>query len=345
MRKADMRIERQSWRQKHETLFGESEFVARYIVPLVPELARNWAQKDWGIEIVRAKASDRMTLRYSFGSSVEIYGKAYFDDSAGRDAYRSLAHFWLEGFAAGSGLEIPEPLGFIATGNLLLMRRAEGTPLSDLTTTGTMEKALLGARLASRWLVKYQAAEIPGLPEESPCEKIEVLKIADALAKLAAERPEYSTLLIDMLHELRAIAPRGNSSPRPVMLHGQFRPAHVFVDGERLTVIDIEKLCLSDPAKDVARFVHVLKKSSLERGGNTECADRVAQELVAEYQRLSPLNLENLPYFRALLALKAFGKLLKSRKPEESVRRVVGEKYRAEFEAVTSKSAIRSVAG
>src|SRR5260221_5658251 len=130
MTSADTRIERQAWKQKHATLFGERGFVSQHVVPLVPELARNWNPQDWGIEIVRAKASDRMTLRYSFGSSREIYGKAYFDGPTARDAYRWLVHFWREGFGAESGLEMPEALGLIAEANLLLMRRAEGTLLS-----------------------------------------------------------------------------------------------------------------------------------------------------------------------------------------------------------------------
>lgn len=114
-------------------------------------------------------------------------------------------------------------------------------------------------------------------------------------------------------------------------MHGQFRPAHVFIDDTRATVIDIEKICLSDPAKDVARFCHVLKKTCLEERGDAERSDRVAQEFVAEYRAHSESNLENLPYFRALLALKAFAKLLKNRKLEETQRQSMRQAYRTEF--------------
>src|SRR5205823_6895 len=105
-------------------------------------------------------------------------------------------------------LEIPEPLGFIEEPSLLLMRRAEGTPLNELAAASSLEQALGAARVAARWLVKYHATHMPGLPVQSPCEAIEIFKTADMLAKTAADCPCHSSLLIGMLHDLHALAPR-----------------------------------------------------------------------------------------------------------------------------------------
>jgi aminoglycoside phosphotransferase (APT) family kinase protein len=326
------RRERRIWKQHQETLVADGDFVVGRVVPLVPELTRRSASVDWTAEIVRSKASDRITVRYTFGSVAVIYGKIYFDRSLGRGTLASLARLWEQGFAAGFGLEIPEPLGFIEEANLLLMRRAEGTSLNDLAASGVLDEALTSARAAARWLAKYHATDIAGLPVQAPCETIEILKIADALAKAAAERQDHSCLLISMLRDLHAVAPRRSSPARLVPLHGQFRPAHVFTDGNRAVVIDIEKICLSDPAKDVARFVHALKKTCFEEGGNVQRADQLAQEFVAEYRKHAPSNLENLAYFRALLALKALAKLLNSHKVDEYKRRVITEMYCFEFE-------------
>jgi aminoglycoside phosphotransferase len=335
MAQPETRLERRNWKQHQEGFDADRDFVLRRVVPLIPELTSGWDPVDWTVEIVRSKASDRITLRYAFGSVAVIYGKIYFDRSLGRAAHGSLAHLWEQGFAAGSGLEIPEPLGFIEEANLLLMRRAEGMPLNELAAASSLEEALTSARVAARWLVKYHATHIPGLPVQSPCETIEILTIADTLAKAAADCPSQSSLLISMLHDLHALAPRRNYSSPLVPLHGQFRPAHVFTDGNRATVIDIEKICLSDPAKDVARFVHALKKTCVEEGGNAQRADQLAGEFVAEYRKHAPSNLENLVYFRALLALKALAKLLKSHKVDEDERQVIAGMYCVEFERAT----------
>lgn len=131
---------------------------------------------------------------------------------------------------------------------------------------------------------------------------------------------------------------------RPTPVHGQFRPAHVFIESNRATVIDIEKICLSDPAKDVARFVHALKKNCLEESGDAQRAEQLAGEFVAEYRRIADSNLENLDYFRALLAFKALAKLLKSRKVNEEKRQAIGELYIAEFETATRARSVQTAA-
>ena len=332
MSRAESRLDRHAWKRNQEALFSDPDFVWKEIVPLVPEVASDGHLPDWAVEIVRNKAAGRITLRYSIGVLASIYGKAYFDFSAATEAYKCLTHLWMQGFARGSNLEVPEPLGLVPKANLVLMRCAQGASLDQRAETGSIEVALSDARVAARWLVKYQSTETPGLRAESPCEKLEILKLADAVAKVAAERPEHSALLIDMIHGLRSVAPKSNTSPPVVPMHGQFRPAHVFIDDTRATVIDIEKICLSDPAKDVARFCHVLKKTCLEERGDAGRADRVAEEFVGEYRTHRGSNLENMPYFRALLAMKAFAKLLKNRKIEEAHRHSMGLAYRTEFE-------------
>jgi len=312
---------------------------------LVPELTRSSDDRvNWTVEVVRSKATCRTTVRYTFERIAVIYGKLYFDRSLGRATYSTLAHLWKQGFAAGSGLEVPEPLGFLEEASLLLLRRAADTPLNELAVVGTLQEALTAVRIAARWLAKYHATEIPGLPVQSPCERIEILSIADARAKVAAEYPQYSPLLIGMLHDLHGALSTHKSSSRLVATHGQFRPAHVFSDGKRATVIDIEKICLSDPAKDVARFVHSLKKICIGEGHNPERGDELSREFVAEYRMLSPSGLGNLAYFRALLAFKAFAKLLKSHKVDEDERQALGEMYRLEFERTTHGNAFQGVA-
>jgi hypothetical protein len=333
MSHATSRLDRHAWKQNQEALFSDSDFVYGRVFPLMPEVARRGRHQEWTVEIIRNKAGGRLTLQYSVGSCKPIFGKAYFDFAAAGEAYRTLTHLWREGFGADSNLEIPEPLGIIPEANLVLMRSADGATIGERAATAPIEIALADARLAAHWLVKYQGVRIPGLRTETPCEKLEVLKIADALAKVAAECSGHSALLIDMLHGLRSVAPKCSTSPPVAPMHGQFRPSHVFIEGSRATVIDIEKICMSDPAKDVARFCHALIKTCIEQGGDKKRFSRVAQEFVAEFRLHRESSLENLPYFSALLALKSFAKLLKSRKVDEARREAMCGVYLAEFEA------------
>ena len=344
MTQKSTRSDRQAWKEGQMALLGNAEFVSQQIFPLLGDVSDDRLAAASEFEVIRNKLSSRMTLRYRFGSTFEVFGKAYHDASLASETHRTMADLWEQGFSSSSSMNIPEPLGVVSAANLLLMRGAQGVPLSDIIAAGGIDDALAGARLAARWLVKFQSTTVSGLRAESPCEKVEVLKLADAIAKVVAELPEHSALLIEMFHGLRSISPSGNSSPPLVLMHGQFRPAHVFIHGTQAAVIDIEKICLSDPAKDVARFCHVLKKTCAELAGEMARAERVAREFVDEYRRLNHQGLENLPYFKALLAMKALAKMLKNHKVEENQRQMICLMYSAEFEHALKEGSPRTLA-
>lgn len=334
------RRERRAWREQQERLVTDRDFAAQWIAPLAPDLAYGSPQSYWRVELVRSKASDRMTFRYNFGEFSSLYGKTYFHSSCAYATYRSLTYLWSHGFDAGCGLEIPEPLSIVEEAALVVTRNADGVPLDEVIATDSLDKAICAARAAARWLAKFHSTEIPDLEIEPPVARIEILKLADVLAKAAAEYPSYTSLLIGMLHQLESVAPSRIVSSPFTPVHGQFRPAHVFIKGGRATVIDIEKICLSDPAKDVARFVHVLNKTCLEQSGDRKRAGLIAQEFVSEYRALAPSNLRNLDYFLGLLAFKAMAKVLKNRKAAEDARQAATEMHRIAFEQATRAPAL-----
>ena len=325
------RGKRQAWKQGLEALLCSNEFVSQRIVSLW------WAgpygtPADWTFEVVRNKLSNRMTVKYSFGPGFEIYGKVYQDSSVGPETHRVMSFLWHYEFSSNSSLRIPEPLSFVPEANLLLIRKVSGAPLSDVAVSGHIEDAAAAMRLAAQWLAKLQKSQVPGLRSESPCERVGILAVADAVAKVASAAPEHAPHLIEMMHRLRNVAPASNTLPAQVPMHGQFRAAHVLVEGRHVNVIDIEKVCLGDPAKDVARFCHTLKKTCLEQAGDLERADELIRTFLAEYRLLCPSGLDNYPYFRALLALKAYAKVLTSRKLDEHRRNAICEGHYREFE-------------
>jgi aminoglycoside phosphotransferase (APT) family kinase protein len=216
--------------------------------------------------------------------------------------------------------------------------RADAASLSKIVMAGSPEEVITAIRATAEWLAKYHGTVAPGLRIESPCERIGILEIARVLANAAAECPDHCSVLISMLHQLQAIAPQGNSSSRLVPLHGDFRPARVFIDAHGATVVGIGSIGLSDPAKEVARFVNELKRTCVEGGYSVQHADELVQEFLITYEKLAPSSLQNLAYFRALEAFKAFGKLLLDRASSKEQRETLGKIYRTEFEQATQGS-------
>jgi aminoglycoside phosphotransferase (APT) family kinase protein len=329
---AGTKLERAAWTTQRAARLAERTFIAQQIIPQMPELLGASGSPDCSAEVVRALSTGRLTVRYALPSLETIYGKAYFDDNLGPTACRLLWHLWQHGFNSRNLRQVPEPLGYVAEEKLLLMRGARGTPVDTLFAVGPIKQAMRGARGAAHWLLQFHATEIPFLQVELPCERTEIFKVAALLAKAAAVCPRKAPLLLELNHLFRALAPSSNAPPKLVPLHGQFRPAHVFLDEDRVTVIDLDKIRLSDPAKDVARFIHVLKKSSFEEGKDVGRAKLLAREFVEEYRAGAPENLANLSYFYALYSLIAFAKTVKSRKLQEETRGSLEQLYLGEFE-------------
>jgi aminoglycoside phosphotransferase (APT) family kinase protein len=300
--------------------FLDRGFISEQIAPLVPEAASESSPPNWLSSIVRAKGTGRITLRYDFSNTSTIYAKAY-TDALGLHSYAALRNLWEDGFGKNSPLRVPEPLGFIPEEKLLLMRRAEGIPFAQLLFEENPKVDLCkAARYAAQWLAQLHASQMPLELVEPACERIKVFKLSDMMAKAAAAYPEQSALLLELLQKIRALAPR-ESLTVLTPTHGQYTPANVFLLDDQASVIDLDRICLSDPAKDVAMFVHRVRSLLFKDAQDSGLGDLMVREFLEEYRRLAPQNLTNLAYYSALYALKGFAKIAKDRGPCDPLRK------------------------
>ena len=67
-----------------------------------------------------------------------------------------------------------------------------------------------------------------------------------------------------------------------VQTHGRFHYEHIFVNGGPVTVIDFDRSLPSDPAKDLAEFLSMLRVRAFKRMGTTATVD-AATRLPEEY--------------------------------------------------------------
>ncbi len=299
--------------------FLDHGFVTEQIIPLIPEVTRESREPSWLSSIVRAKGTGRITLRYDFNDST-IYAKAY-TDALGAHSYNALHSLWTDGFGPAAHMRVPEPLGFLPDQNFLLMRRAEGTTLTELLfAENPAFDVFKAARSAAQWLAQLHASEMPFIEVEPPCERIKLFKLSDMMAKAAAAYPEQLPLLIELLQKIRTLAPR-ESETMLTPTHGQYTPANVFLHDDHASVIDLDRICLSDPAKDVAMFIHRVRSLLFKDANNSDKAEHIVREFLDEYRRRAPDNLRNLPYYQALYALKGFAKIAKDRGLQDPLRK------------------------
>jgi aminoglycoside phosphotransferase (APT) family kinase protein len=318
-------------RQRCAAVFSP-EFIARSVAPLCGEPGG----ADCLLQVVRLKGT-RFTLRCAFPSGAVIYAKAY-RGRQGSALFGNLRRLWVAGFNHGSPCRVPEPLAFLEDENIVLMREAQGRPLSRNLDDLPFEIAVEHVRAAARWLAALHATPISGFEREGACERSKILKEADILAEAAAAQPSRASALLGFLDAVHELAQAVNPSPQLTLTHGQFTPSTIFVDSGTVTAIDLDTLAVSDPAKDVATLMSKVKYRALFRaGGDAVLASRQADAFLDEYNRRAPENLANLQYYLALYCLKEFAKYIAAAGVDNVDRERAERLCRAELEPCLPK--------
>jgi hypothetical protein len=283
----------------------EAGFVAREVVPALPEMAGRDLGGDWAAAVVHADRRGRLTLRYDLDHVGPVYGLVR-PRGTGARIFEAQRYLWTHGFGDGARYRVPEPLVRVPREDLSLIRGARGTPLGQILLHGSRDAALEGARMAARWLAVLHATSLPGADVEAVSDRLHVLGLGIELARAAAAAPAHGGMLLELLQRLRCLAALYLPPSALVPAHGHYSPATVFLDGLDVTVTDLDRLRLSDPARDVACFIQQARRIAGKGCGEASHGDAVAQAFVEEYARHEPQHLQNLGYYGAWYALKQY---------------------------------------
>ncbi len=173
-----------------------------------------------------------------------------------RQTYALMEELWREGFDGRDDLRIVRPLAFLAASKLVLTAKAEGTNLKDLllSNDGSANSCI---RLAGNWLSKLHRAKVKSakwhhLEEEEKTLNTWVLR----LASLYPSCSERVRLMGRHILEIER-----STQKRSALIHGDFHPSNIFVNGRSLTVIDFDACCFFDPAQDLGYFLVQLEKA------------------------------------------------------------------------------------
>ena len=304
------RAERDSAMLQRGARFLTADFVVRELFPRLPQATANWS-----VEVARVTPA-RLTLRYTFDNGVAIYAKAYHQDLSPTKfrtvlparAFQTIRRLWKNGFGPEGIHHVPEPLAYLQEENVMVLGAARGIPLTDLLPQQPIDEAIDAARAAARWLAQLHASKIAPLPVEPVCDRIKILKELDAVSRAAAASPAKAAVLLELLREVRRLAPPSSSPLALTPVHAQYTPSTVFLEGPHATAIDLDNVGLGEPAADVARFVSKLKWSALRGRLEHPAAERMAGEFLDEYRGVGIDRLAALPYYTALYALKEYAK-------------------------------------
>ncbi|HEX7050565.1 MAG TPA: phosphotransferase, partial [Longimicrobiales bacterium] len=177
---------------------------------------------------------------------------------------------------------IARPIAYLAPWRLVLMSKAPGRTLAA-SLEDPRHARRRGAEAAA-WLARLHGVPLPDPPPAGdPAREAGPERF---VRELAAAAPDHAAR-IDALGRLLAEggAPR---SSRAVLLHGDLHPRNVFIDADRVTVIDFDHCTAGDPAGDVAYLVSQIQVAGFLRFGDFHWHDAAARAALATYLRQRP---------------------------------------------------------
>jgi hypothetical protein len=261
--------------------FTTSDFIETRILPLI-HATSNGRGSTCHSAIVQNTGTGRLTLRYDFGNENVFFAKLYCDDLGPR-CHEVNSALWNAGFNTSGRYRVPQPVGFLTDHNLLLMRCVPGTPLGAAFTGHAELDLVAGSREAAKWLAALHRCSLKtGMPD-SDWDSLKLFRMASRLIKATAARPEKLDTISGLMGMLKKRIAELPANRRFVFTHGRYHHDHVFLSAGATAVIDLDRCRPSDPAKDAAEFVRVLRLTAFKKAFNMGYVEEATTAFLGAY--------------------------------------------------------------
>ncbi len=203
---------------------------------------------------------------------VEWIGKRDTTKSVGKAAreFRTLQLLSDSGFGCKGRFRIPRPIHLSIDKEFILQEKAPGLVFEALLRQGD-SMACEAATSAGIWLARLHGMPITrggGCCYERHLSAVQ-LYVRELLAVSPCLAPDLALL------EARICQGLCSFQDVPLsLIHGDYHPQHIYVAGNRITVIDFDRSHFSDPAEDLGSFIVHTRLAALRLGRNPESVNR-----------------------------------------------------------------------
>jgi aminoglycoside phosphotransferase (APT) family kinase protein len=160
-------------------------------------------------------------------------------------------------------IRVVAPVGYSAKDSAAVWWQTRGWPLSRLLRdrTGDGARAVEQAGRALRVLHDgdpgngHHPAQALLRSRDHRAEAVSTLRAAEHIAALVPGAGRTCRMLVSDLVERLDRLP----AEAPTLSHGDFKADNLLVDGDRLTILDLDRVCWADPAMDLGKFLADLR--------------------------------------------------------------------------------------
>jgi tRNA A-37 threonylcarbamoyl transferase component Bud32 len=295
---------------------------------LVPAIAEefgpdNWELVSWDAETVQYRVDMRAILRLTISmretstgltSERQLYAKVYRGAEEGRRAQKAQYDLHQCAAALATHLVVAKPIIYADELHTLVTTAVPGTSLSEIIGRGL--GSVDAVKSAARAVAQFHQLEVDA-PHRPLAE--DMARLHKSQEFLASARPDLAGEVGGIV---QAVALGLESAPVS-LIHGDLKPDHILIDGDRVGLIDFDLLAVADPVVDVAHllaFLHKPEKRSRSLGQATE---NIGQIFVDEYFSYVPDSWRaRLPLYHTMTSIHRAASL--SKRPGAN------EKYRVE---------------
>jgi aminoglycoside phosphotransferase (APT) family kinase protein len=273
-----------------------------------------WKARDVSATLLRYVPERRLTLRCG-GEAVAADGtrrpfaaivKQFRSGRRAAGVYAALAGLWRDG---APPVRLPRPLALDRDRGLVMM---EALPGRELKPALAEFDAVAVMREVGGLLARFHGLPVRLRLRAHPRNELREVRLACRL--VAGAVTGVDARLRDCFARLRAAQP---SFPAcPVLLHGAFRLKHIFLSEDRLAVLDLDGMCVGDPAYDIANFLSSLCYLEEQERFARGCSQQYAAAFLHGYAanaryRVSPAT--TLWYFATQVLHKQAAKYVRHR--------------------------------
>ena len=270
------------------------------------------------------RAIIRLDVRFTDGShgrqvERQFFAKVYREAEPARLSFHVQSETYDAVQQSGVSTAVAKPLAFLEDLNTTITSAVPGVSLTTLMRDGgDVERA---ARLAAQAMAAFHQlqASVPGRSADE-----DLRQLREAQAVLHERRPDLDESVATIIE---AVAASLASAPSK-LIHGDLKPEHFLISGDRVGLIDFDFSAMADPITDVAYLVTLLSRLEERSRRWGEAAGVARRAFLDEYFRHVPESWQaRLGAHHAMMSVQKAGSL--SQKPgsdgEDLVAGVINE--------------------